>query len=63
MTRWLLGFIGSCALLGALAIGSPRAKAEYPQYLFIQPNSGGYPQLNPAFNNFGASSTFGSDWQ
>jgi hypothetical protein len=48
MKRWWLGFIGACAMSSALWIATPRADAEYPQYLFIHPNYGGYPQVNPA---------------
>ncbi len=48
MKHCLVAVVGAFAILGSLAIATPRANAEYPQYLFIQPNYGGYPQLNPA---------------
>ena len=48
MKRRLLSIICSCVFLGALALSAPRAEAGYPQYLFIQPNYGGYPQVNSA---------------
>jgi hypothetical protein len=48
MKRWLLALVGACATLSALSIAAPRARAEYPQYLLIQPNNCGYPQVNPA---------------
>ncbi len=48
MKRWLLALVSACATLSALSIATPHARAEYPQYLFIQPSYCGYPQVNPA---------------
>ena len=40
--------LAACLLAMTLAISAHFARAEYPPYLFIQPNYGGHGQFAPA---------------
>jgi hypothetical protein len=45
--RWS-SILAGCVLVAVTALSVRSARAEYPQYLFIQPGYGGYGQFAPA---------------
>jgi hypothetical protein len=47
MRRWLIGLAVCCAAIIAISAAPQSAYAEYPPYIFLQPNYSGYGYAPP----------------